>query len=247
MSIASTLLKYTFYASTGLFLVCVFCIALHFMGAPIFSFGLGDNGIIPMASPTLHQTVFSTAPITSDLSCNFIRVPSTQYTLSFDVFMVGDFITTGVPRVILYRSPYPVRLKTTDTINTMPSLFSNSNIIVYADSLKNDLYVSVLKSNSKYITSEPIKNVPLRVPFKITLLVSSNFLEVYLNGLLKQTVPFNGEIIQSQTTTHFFGPPPIVNQSIMIGNIQLWNTELSSNLIRMYAQLTKNPTLFAKN
>lgn len=247
MSILSALLKYTFYASTALFLIALFCIALHFMGVPIFSFDQDDNGVIPMAIPVSYQTSFHTVPIPSDLSCNFVNSPATRYTLSFDAFIVGDFITTGVPRVLLYRSPYPIALQRTDTLDTMASLFSNSNIVVYLDPVKNDLYVAALKSDSRYITSDPIKNVPLRVPFKITLVVSSNFLEVYLNGKLQQMIPFNGGIVESSSKTYFFGPPPIVNRSIMIGNIQLWNTELSSNLVRVYGQQEINAKLFAGN
>lgn len=243
-SIFSTLFKYTFYGSVVLFVVCLICIALHFMGVPIFSFVAGDSGPIYLPVPTTKQAKFTTAPITSDLSCNFVSVPATQYTISFDTFLKGDFITTNVPRVILYRSPYPVSLQTTDTMESLPSLFKDSNIIVYLNSLTNDLYVSALKMDLTYITSNPIKNVPLRVPFRITIVVSTNFLEVYLNGDLMEMLPFNGSIISSPSTTYFFGPPPIVNQSVQLGNIQLWNTELSSKVVNMYGKETINSKIF---
>jgi hypothetical protein len=112
------------------------------------------------------------------------------------------------------------------------------------DPLKNDLYVAALKMDSTYMTSGPIKNVPLRVPFRITIVVSANFLEVYLNGNLKETLSFNGSIITSPPTTYFFGPPPIINESIQIGNIQLWDSELSSKLINMYGNEKISSSLF---
>lgn len=215
------------------------------MGVPVFSFVAGDQGIIPIPVPVTIQTAFTTAPISSDLSCNFVGVTSTQYTLSFDTFIIGDFITTTVPRVLLYRSPYPISLSSTDTIDTMPSLFSNSNVIVYIDPLTNDLYVSCLKTDSTYLTSDPIKNVPLRVPFRITLVVSDNFLEIYLNGDLQQMMAFNGELISSPSTNYFFGPPPIANQSLHIGNIQYYNSVLSSQVVRLNAQKPFSTSLFA--
>ena len=239
------ILKYTFFFSVVLFLVCIFCIALHFMGVPVFSFVAGDTGIIPVPVPVTIQTAFSNAPISSDLSCNFVGVTSTQFTLSFDTFIIGDFVTTNVPRVLLYRSPYPVALSSVDTIDTLPTLFGNSNIVVYIDPLTNDLYVAVLKTDSTYFISDPIKNVPLRVPFRVTLVVSDNFLEIYLNGELQQMMTFNGEIITSPSSNYFFGPPPIANQSVHIGNIQYLNAVLTSQVVRLNAQKPFSKSLFA--
>ena len=243
-SLFSIIFKYIFIGSAILFIICMMCVVLHFMGVPIFSFVAGDPGIISIPVPITQQSAFIKAPITSDLSCNFLPVPSTHYTISFDTFIKGDFVTTTVPRVLLYRSAYPLALQTTDTMDTLPTLFSNSNIIVYIDPLKNDLFVSALKADSTYITTEPIKNVPLRVPFRITIIVSKNFLEVYLNGDLQQMIPFNGSIISSPATTYFFGPPPIVNGSIQVGNIQIWNDELSSKIVNMYGKQPISKTLF---
>jgi hypothetical protein len=242
--IISTLFKYTFFASVVLFVLAILAIALHFLGVPVFSVMPGDSGIISIPVPNSKQTAFTKSPITSDLSCNFVSVKPLQYTISFDAFLKGDFITTTVPRVILYRSPYPISLQRTDTIDVLPTLFRDSNIIVYVDPLKNDLYVAALKMDSTHMTSGPIKNVPLRVPFRITIVVSANFLEVYLNGNLKETLSFNGSIITSPSTTHFFGPPPIINESIQIGNIQLWDSELSSKLINMYGNEKISSSLF---
>lgn len=244
-TIFGNILKYTFFFSVVLFLVCIFCITLHFMGVPVFSFVAGDDGIIPVPVPVTIQTAFTNAPISSDLSCNFVGVTSTQFTLSFDTFIIGDFVTAGVPRVLLYRSPYPVGLSSADTIDTLPTLFSNSNMLVYIDPLTNDLFVAVLKTDSTYLISDPIKNVPLRVPFRVTLVVSDNFLEVYLNGDLQQMMAFNGAIITSPSSNYFFGPPPIVNQSVNIGNIQYLNAVLTSQVVRFNAQKPFSNSLFA--
>jgi hypothetical protein len=243
-SIFSTAFKYLFFFSVIAFLICLVLIILQMMGVPVFSFVAGDGGIITVPVPTTKQTAFTTAPISSDLSCNFVNVSPVQYTLSFDVFIKGDFITADVPRVLLYRSPYPVTLQTSDSFNTFGTLFGSSNIIVFADPLKNDLYVAILNSENKYVLSEPIQNVPLRAPFRITLMVSDLFLEIYMNGNLKLMMPYSGGIILSPNTSYFFGPPPIINGSIQIGNIQYWNTPLASKVIRMFAQESINNKLF---
>jgi hypothetical protein len=138
-----------------------------------------------------------------------------------------------------------VSLSSTDTIDSLSSLFANSNIIVYMDPLTNDLFVAVLKTDSTYLTSDPIKNVPLRVPFRITLVVSDNFLEIYLNRDLQKMMAFNGELVTSPSTNYFFGPPPIANQSIHIGNIQYLNAVLSSQVVRLNAKKPFSNSLFA--
>jgi len=240
-----SVLKFSFIGSSILFLICIICIALHFMGVPIFSFVAGDKGIISIPVPTTTQTAFANSPIPSDTSCDFIGILSTGYSISFDVFLQGDFITTKVPRVLLYRAMAPVVLASTDSMDSLQMRFGGSNILVYMDPLTNDLYVAALKTDSTYAITEPIKNVPLRSPFRITLVVSDNFLEVYMNGELKQMLPFNGEIVSSPSAAKFFGPPPIVNQSIKVGNIQAYNSILSSKLVRMFGQQKISTTLFA--
>lgn len=239
-----TAFKYIFFLSVFACLIFLVLVILQMMGVPVFSVSPGDSGIISLPVPSTQQSAFTTVPITSDLSCNFGVVPSTQYTISFDVLVGADFVTTEVPRVILYRAPYPIGLASDSTLADLGELFNSSNIIVYIDPLTNDLFVGAIKTNYEYVISNPVKNVPLRDPFRITLVVSDNFLEIYMGGELVQMMPYGGGIISSPNTSYFFGPPPVVNQSIKVANIQYWNTELSSKVVRMFGQKPINKTPF---
>jgi hypothetical protein len=64
---------------------------------------------------------------------------------------------------------------------------------------------------------------------------------------IPETLPasFNGEIILTDPKNKFFGPPPIVNQSIQIGNIHLWNSELSSKIVRTFGTSSNTSKIFA--
>jgi hypothetical protein len=69
-------------------------------------------------------------------------------------------------------------------------------------------------------------------------------MELYMGGELMQMVPYNGEIMASPSSTYFWGPPPVVNNSVKVGNIQYWNFELSSKVIRLSGQEPMSSTLF---
>jgi hypothetical protein len=230
-------LKYLFYMSVVAVVLFLLLVFLHFTTIPIFTFSLGGSGIIPVPVPTAQQTAFAKAPASSDLSCNFTGVTSDSYTISFEVFLNGEFVTTTVPRVLLYRAAEPVVLQSSDTIDSIDTAFPDSNILVYVDPLKNDLYVSVLDSANppNLIISDPVENIPLRQAFRVAIAVASNFVEIYMNGEFVQSIPIGGNIATSPDISYFFGPPAIAKQSVLVGNINFWNFIMSAKAIRAFS------------
>ena len=226
-------------AAVILFILLTF---LHFTTMPIFSFSnTSITGFIPIPAQSAQQVAFPKAYIPSDISCNFIELASENYTISFESYIAGDFITTTVPRVLLYRSNEPVVLTNTDTMEVLDTLFKDSNIIVYVDPLKNDMYVSIIDAStpSNRITSKPIENVPLRTSFQTIITLSQTFMEIYIDGKFVQTVPFMANIAKSSDDAYFFGPPPIIKESIKVGNINFWNFIMSAKAIRAFASTVK--------
>jgi hypothetical protein len=99
----------------------------------------------------------------------------------------------------------------------------------------------------KTISIAPIENVPIRKPFRITMMLSDVLLEVYINGELQKSVPFNGNVLRVvPAKSHFYGPPAIVGQSVLVSNISYWNTSLSSKAIRLYGKESLNASVFSK-
>ena len=98
---------------------------------------------------------------------------------------------------------------------------------------------------AKKISMPRIENVPIRTPFRVTVMLSDLVLEVYINGELEKSQPLIGGIPRA-TTSQFYGPPAIVGQSVQVSNISYWNTSLSSKSIRVYGKETLNSSVFTK-
>ena len=97
------------------------------------------------------------------------------------------------------------------------------------------------------ISMPPIQNVPIRTPFRVTMMLSESLLEVYINGDLQRSVPFLGNTMRLvPTATPFYGPPTIVGRSVLVSNISYWSTTLSSKAIRTYGKETLNAAVFSK-
>jgi hypothetical protein len=244
IGILGKMFKYSFYLSMVALLLFLLLAVLHVVGVPTFSFGVGDSGLFSVPTPQTQQIAFAKSPATPDLSCNFIDVYPMKYTISMDIYIAGEFLTTTAPRILLYRSNLRVTLPPTATEADLTTLFPTSNLLVYIDPLKNDLYISVLDEARVRHKSPPILNVPLREPFRLTVVLSDGFAEVYLAGELVTMMPLTKKPIASPPESYFFGPPSLVNQSIKVANIQYWNFELSSKAIRTLGATPVATTVF---
>ena len=238
--------KYGFYVSVGAFFLFIFLTALHYTVTPVFSFTVtAPTGFLPIPAPLSQQTAFLNKPATSDISCNFVDVYPKGYTIGLDVYIDTDFLTTTIPRVLLYRSPTRVQVPATASVADISTLFPNSNIILYLDPTKNDLYASVLDETGQIRRSDPIVNVPLRKAFRITVVFSEGFLELYMNGEQIRVLPLPKKPVETPPTSYFFGPPSLVNQSIKIGTVTYWAFELPAKTIRTISS-SPQPDAFFK-
>jgi hypothetical protein len=226
---------------------------IHFTIRPIFSFIPGDGGSIPIPTGTTEQLAFSSGPAPVDVSCNITNIVSKNYTLSLDIFISSGFYTTSVPRVLLYLSHTQIIMANTDTTNSLLTRFPATNVFIWVDSIKNDVYVSAVgvdsAGTSHLLNSKPIENVPLREPFRITIVVATGFIEIYMNGELVQTMNLGYPLknIDGTAVTYYFATPMPVFNSVQIANISYWNNILFSKTIRAQHKLRPlDKTLFIK-
>jgi hypothetical protein len=232
-----SVLKYGFYTALFILVIFLLLVTVHFTITPIFSFTVGD-GIITIPTTQYYQTAFTAAVATVDISANFINPVSCGFTLMFDIFLQGDFKTTTAPRVLTYRNLSPQDTPTenpsfTPTIDLL-TWFPDTNFIVWIDPELNDLYAAVITQEPSQspvlIMSNPVKNVPIRQPFRATFTLTPNFMEIYINGRLEQTVSITGIVLQCQLP--FFSPTKVCDQSIFIANMFYWGRILSAAEIR---------------
>lgn len=289
LPIIPTVLKISFYLSILSLLGFIILIVMQYLGFPIFSFTAGSGGVVPIIVPTNRQNIYKASPIPVDASANFINLLPYKYTISFDTVIKSDFITQSVPRILLYRSQGSIKFLSSDTLDIIDNRLTFSNILVYLDPIKNDLYVRVYTGPPTYtptadgtppadstsgggtggtggtgvpgtvvlgpagsscvanapegfqdtstrssITSTAIQNVPIKTPFRVTIMITDVLLEVYLNGLLQQSVPLKLPPTMSDQYSPFYGPPALSRQSVSVSNISYWNTVLTSRAIRVY-------------
>ena len=230
------LFQYTFYASVLSFFLFLILTFLHFTVTPIFSFGPEDEGVFGIPTASREQLCYTKSAAVPDASCNFISLEPYGYTLSLDIHILGEFGSGSTPRILAYRSPNAIELAPSDTsIQTIQSSkLPNTNMILYVDALKNDLKVYTKHEGGASLDTLLLENIPLRRPFRITLVFTDTYFEVYKNGYLERSFPLSKPPIQTPPGAYLFGPPPIVNGLIKVANISYWNYPLTSRAVRVH-------------
>jgi len=102
-------------------------------------------------------------------------------------------------------------------------------------------------SGNGWITKRNImKNVPLQTPFRITLAVDPNFIEIYKNGDLIKTVKTPGvsELYTYPSSTMAFMGPPDFSPDCNIANITYWNQVLPARSIRLFSSTPVDKKVF---
>ena len=259
-------IKYSFYAVMFFIFSLVFLIVLQALGFKTFSFLPDDGGLIPVPLlPTNRQIAFSKTRTAADASANLVNLVSSNYTVSLDVLIESDFVNQSVPRVLLYRSANSFVLGTSEkSIEDIILKMPQTNFVLYLDPYKNDLMVDLIfagrqgpsgngpstngpSGDPTRIRMPPIQNVPIRKPFRITMMLSDSLLEIYINGELQKSVPFVGKtLVAVPEKGYFYGPPLYVGGSVLVSNISYWNTPLTSHAIRTYGKEEFNTTVLVK-
>ena len=235
-----------FAASLVIFFIFLLLVTINYTIYPIFSFSPNDNGLIPIPTASDREMAYKSVPASYDLAAEFINVPATSYTMGADVYLSGDFMLAQIPRVILYRAMQPVT--SGGTVDSLLSTYPETNFIVWLDPVKNDLYVSVVTQgnggNTAIETSEPIENVPVRKVFRIAIVFTPNFIEVYMNGKLERSMVIEGGLLSVNETSNIYSSVKPIQQNVMLGNLSLWPRVLTAREISVNESAPKKDELF---
>jgi hypothetical protein len=223
-----TILPYVFYISLFIFILFLILVFIHFTVYPIFSFSPNDNGFIPIPTASDRQIAFTKSPAAADLSANFINVPVSSYTIGMDLYFTGVFEPSNTPLVLLYRSN-DIQTPPTDS-KSLITTYSKTNLIVWLDSFKNDLKVSGIQKDSNLQTSV-IENVPIKKVFRVTFVFADTFLEVYINGKLESTQPFQNLKPVADTYRFYTGR---TTSSVQMSNLTFWPRILSAREVQAW-------------
>ena len=226
-------MSYIFYASLAIFVVFLLLVFINFTIYPIFSFSPNEFGLITIPTASDRKFAYTNGPPPYDLSANFMGLPACTYTMGMDVYLTGDFMVSQTPRVILYRSLASTgAVITAGTTDNIPTMYPDTNLIVWLDPIKNDVFVSVIGSTGSLLTTRAIENVPVRKVFRLVVVFTAQFVEVYLNGKLEESMPIT-EVLRAPSDKSVFYPStkPILN-NVMIGNLSMWPRVLTAREIQ---------------
>lgn len=225
--------SYLFYASLAILVVFLLLVFINFTMYPIFSFSPNEFGLITIPTASDRKVVYTGGPPPFDLSANFMGLPACTYTMGMDVYLTGDFMVSHTPRVILYRSlASKGAVITAGTVTTLATTYPDTNLIVWLDPIKNDVFVSVVLSTGALLTTRAVENVPVRKVFRLVVVFTVQFVEVYVNGKLEVSMPITKTLMTPSENSAFYpSTKPILN-NVMIGNLSMWPRVLTAREIQ---------------
>jgi len=234
----SSIFSILFIGAIITFVIFSILIVVHFTMFPVFSFSPNDLGFITIPTPSDKTVAFDDKCAAKNQVAEKIKgVKDHDYTISADVFLTGTFTQKDAPNVLLYRGTAPVtdsESAAPATTDTVGSKYPNTNILVWLDPMKNDLYVSVKKVDGTFVHTNPVENLPVRKVIALAIVISSaGFVEVYINGKLQQTANITGGI--SGCEDSFYSPTTTAQQSVNIANLSYWPRVLTAREINVSA------------
>lgn len=234
----SGVLQYLYYIVIILLVGIVILVILHFTVTPIFKTDPGKKGIISLPGSDDSKLFWKKGTPISDLSGSLVN-SAKNYSFTFDFILDDPTKTIDKPKILFSRGNsapnYPETYPDTATIvNVIPTF----NVCVYMEKTTNNLIVAVqtiktTASGTTYpITSVEIPNIPIRKQISLGAMVGDKALEVYVNGYLAKTKNYLYPI--REETGDFRGPTDLIQQSIRVQDLRLWNRPLSPSEFRSY-------------
>jgi hypothetical protein len=217
---------------TILLVLFIVLLIVHFTIKPIFSFADGDDGFIPLGYRSDGQLTWDHGPVAADLSANVVKIIPCGITIQQDIYIENETVVSNQRRVFFYRSGSPLPNIVDDPTKDLITQFPETNLIMYLLPNTNDLAVSAITDNNGtyYIESaSTLLNVPIRQPFRLTVVLYQRAIEVYLNGNLSGTKTFRYPVRMSKA--NFYGAPNAYRISVRTMNFKYWDRTLQAREI----------------
>ena len=215
------------YILAIIIIIIVILLFINFFITPIFKLRPGGPGIIPVPGfddGKLFWTTTSPGPILNkDLPINSQIY---GYTINLDVFIENPLQFSTTPRIFFSRG---ANKKETPSGDTILGVLSNYNIAAALLPDTNDLIVSVLnKDNNMENIIAP--NIPVQQPFRLSMVVMEQALEVYINGKLIKTRAFSAS--PKDVKGDINAAAGIESNAIKVHNLKIWSRILTVSEIR---------------
>jgi len=225
---SSTLGQIVAYVMTIAIIIVVILLFINYFITPIFKLKPGNPGIIPI--PGFDDgKLYWPANVTPGPILNKDLPIASQYygyTINLDVFIENPLQFATTPRLFFSRGAV---LKEKPSGDTILGLLDNYNLVAGLLPDTNDLIVSVLNKDNNQ-ENVIVTNVLVQEPFRITMVVMQQALEVYINGKLLKTRKFLSE--PKDVKGDIYPTTGILNNAIKVQNLKIWNRILTVSEIR---------------
>jgi hypothetical protein len=235
----SSITRILSYLMAIVVIILVILLFINFFITPIFKLTPGGPGIIRV--PGFDDGVLFWTKTNAGMLQNKdlpIAAQSFGYTINLDVFVQNPLQFSTAPRVFFSRG---ATLKQKASGDTMLSVLDNYNLAAALLPDTSDLLVSVLNVHNN-MENILVPNISVQEPFRLTIVVMEQALEVYINGHLVKTRMFSappkdvkGDIYPSTGTE--------IN-IVKVRNLKIWNRILSIGEIQQAIPSLSLPSSF---
>lgn len=248
-----------FFVSVAAFVIFLILLVIHYNYTPIFPFlqpqqSSSSSEEIIRSDTRILNSEEKAAPEKNGTHLEFNKISNFKYekfTICFDVFLNGQHKTTVPPRVLMYFHNNPINIVAPDSLteDNLLRTFTNTNFLVYAEPIQNDLIVAVVtkKDTTRILeVAAVLKNIPINDPFQVTLVVGTTFIEVYKNKHLIKTYRYKETLDTASTVnTKLYSPvDSIVGDTIKIANVQYFDAAIRSDQVRAATNILKQKSFF---
>jgi len=249
--VSSGIIQYVFYFFVLVCILLLFLVVIHYTITPVFITTPGGRGVVPIPgnddSKLFWQISTNTSKPTSlipitDVDSGLGQL-SKGYSFMVDIQVDNPTANTGAPRILLSRGDVP-----SDPAKLVPSWDAtkdtilrfnpNFNVCLSLDGLTNDLLIQVQTANPSTpsipnIESVTIPNIPVGKAVRIGIMMSSNLVEIYINGYLIES-----KVLMNQLREQYgsFQPPldEISSNTARISNLRIWKRMLGVSEFRSW-------------
>jgi len=225
--IGSSIARILSYVLAIFVVIMVILLFINFFITPIFRLRPGGPGIIPVPGFDDGKLFWNKNSAGQILNKNLpIASQSFGYTMNLDVFVQNPLQFSRHPRVFFSRGATKTETPSGDTLL---GVLSNYNIAAGLLPDTNDLIVSVLNKDNN-MESVVIPNIPIQEPFRLSMVVMEQALEVYINGHLMRTRSFGAP--PKSVEGDIYPAAGIEANVVLVRNLKIWSRILTTSEIR---------------
>jgi hypothetical protein len=223
----SSIARILAYVLAIFIVIMVILLFINYFITPIFRLRPGGPGIIPIPGLDDGKLFWSTTSPGMIENKNLpIAAQTFGYSVNLDIFVENPLQFSTSPRLFFSRGAVRKQRASGDT---MLGALENYNLAAALLPDTNDLIVSVLNANNN-MENVIVPNIPIQQPFRLSMIVMEQALEVYINGKLVKTRTFAAP--PKDVKGDIFPSMGIESNAIKVHNLKIWARILTVSEIR---------------